>query len=91
MEAFSGVVSDYEIHNAWHLGLRWVGGGWQIEMPTLSNSTYTVLIRSKPSLSTLTAPVQKLGKFKHQRTPRLPGRRSIVNVCLHERGEGLTW
>jgi len=30
-------------------------------------------------------------KFKHQRTPRLPGLRSIVNVCLHERGEGLTW
>ena len=79
------MVSDYEIHNAWHLGLRWVGGGWQIEMPTLSNSTYTVL-RSQDL-----AHWGPWTKFKHQRTPRLPGLRSIVNVCLHERGEGLTW
>ncbi len=50
LEAFSAVVSDFEILNTWPLGARWTAGGLQLELPTLSGHAYT-LLRS-PDLAT---------------------------------------
>ena len=43
LEPFSEVISDFEIHNSWQLGARWLPQGLQLEMPTLSGHSYTVL------------------------------------------------
>lgn len=42
LEAFSEVVSDFEIHHSWQLGVRRLAGGLQIELPTLSGQSYTL-------------------------------------------------
>ncbi|HWI58983.1 MAG TPA: hypothetical protein VNZ22_17290, partial [Bacillota bacterium] len=41
LEAFSGVVSDFEIHHSWQLGAKPVSGGLQLELPTLSGQAYS--------------------------------------------------
>jgi hypothetical protein len=43
IEAFSGVVSDFEIHNNWQIGAKWLSGGMQIELPTMSGHSYTIM------------------------------------------------
>jgi hypothetical protein len=43
LAAFSGVVSDFEIHNNWQLGAKWLPGGMQLELPTMSGHSYTIM------------------------------------------------
>lgn len=43
LEAFAGVVSDFEIHHSWQLAARHVSTGLQLEFPTISGHDYTVL------------------------------------------------
>ena len=48
LEAFSGVVSDWEIRNAWQLDLRRTGGDDAVlEFPTLAGHAYTILRSSE--------------------------------------------
>jgi hypothetical protein len=42
LEAFSGFISGWEIQNSWQLGLSPTVGGLELEMPTLSNNSYTI-------------------------------------------------
>jgi hypothetical protein len=43
IEAFAGVVSDFEIHNSWQLGAKWQASGLWLEMPTMSGHSYTIM------------------------------------------------
>lgn len=42
LEAFAGVVSDFEIHHSWQLAGRQVSGGLQLEFPSMSGHVYTL-------------------------------------------------
>jgi hypothetical protein len=43
LEAFAGVVSDFEIHHSWQLGMQPVAGGLRLELPTVAGNGYTIL------------------------------------------------
>jgi hypothetical protein len=43
LEAFSAVVSGWEITNSWQLGFRRNSGGWQVEIPAVTGQTYSVV------------------------------------------------
>ncbi len=43
LESFSAVVSDFEIHNSWQLGLRSVGDKLEFELPTVNGGAYSIL------------------------------------------------
>ena len=43
LEDFSGIVSDFEIHNSWQVGVKSLTGCLQLELPTLSGHSYSIL------------------------------------------------